>query len=391
MLKYRLYYAALLVFLLVTAFLSSNLLLLLCAAAWLLIPAILKLALTLSARSIHLDCYVRGAGHAGQEEAAVVLKAEHPRPLLSVGMLRVTVRYRNVLFGFEEDHVYELPFSAGQSDISTPVLNELCGKVEIECVHAECIDLLGLCTAHISPFKATTAVLFPPRLDLSFRVDRTNLGPAPGEAAYLNRRGHDAGEVFDLREYNPGDDVRSIHWKLSGKLDELVVRENSEPSQDRIALLVDTGLNNVQDGSDPALISSALGLAALCGGELIDQGASHQTIFNTRSGLSKASVSNRREQIRRIQSWMEMPLPEQNGTGVELFLAQRLPRSFARLIYVTSGAIPQNVELLSAQMDVTVLCVTDEVDDIHLADHGRCQMVMLPPSRLRDTNYSLTI
>ena len=97
MLKYRLYYAALLVFLLVTAYLSSSLLLLLCAAAWLLIPLILKLALTLSARKIQLDCSVRGAGHAGQA-AAVVLTAAHERPILSVGMLRVTVRYRNVLF-----------------------------------------------------------------------------------------------------------------------------------------------------------------------------------------------------------------------------------------------------------------------------------------------------
>lgn len=390
MLKYRLYYAALLVFLLVTAYLSSSLLLLLCAAAWLLIPLILKLALTLSARKIQLDCSVRGAGHAGQA-AAVLLKAEHARPILSVGMLRVTVRYRNVLFGFEEDHIYELPFSAGQTAISTPMLNELCGKVEIACVRAACFDLLGLCSASVAPFKTTTAVLFPPRLDLSFRIDRSNLGPAPGEMTYLNRRGRDTGEVFDLRAYNPGDDVRSIHWKLSGKLDELVVRENSEPSQDRIALLLDAGLNNVQGAIPHPLISSALGLAALCGGELIDQGTSHQAIFNTRSGLSMTSVANRREQIRLIQAWMEMPLPDQNGIGAELFLAQRLPRRFARLIYITAGAIPENVELLSAQMDVTVLCVTDEVDDIHLADHDRCQLVMLPPSKLHDSNYSLTI
>lgn len=391
MLKYRLYYAALLIFLLVTAYWSSNLLLLLCAAVWLLIPALLKLVLTLSARKIRLDCYVRGAGHAGQEEAAVVLKSEHPRALFSVGAIRVVVRYRNVLFGIEEEYRYELPFSAGQIDIIPDRLNQICGKVEVECVQANCIDMLGLCSAPVAPFKATTAVLFPPRLDLSFQIDRSNLGPAPGEATYLNRRGHDAGEVFDLREYNPGDDVRSIHWKLSGKLDELVVRENSEPSQDRIALLMDAGLNNAQGPIDPATISAALGLAALCGGELIEQGASHQAIFNARSGLSQHSVANRRDQIRRIQAWMEIPLPDRNGTGAELFLAQRLPRSYARLIYITADAIPENVELLAVQMDVTVLCVTDEVDDIHLADHGRCQLVMLPPSRLHDHDYCLTI
>lgn len=43
-----------------------------------------------------------------------------------------------------------------------------------------------------------------------------------------SRKGTDASEMFDIRSYVPGDDIRSIHWKLSGKTDELIVRQASD-------------------------------------------------------------------------------------------------------------------------------------------------------------------
>ncbi len=36
------------------------------------------------------------------------------------------------------------------------------------------------------------------------------------------------GEDYELREYRPGDPMRAVHWKLSSKWDELIVRERSQ-------------------------------------------------------------------------------------------------------------------------------------------------------------------
>ena len=49
-------------------------------------------------------------------------------------------------------------------------------------------------------------------------------------------RGNDPTEIFDLREYRPGDDVRRLHRKLSEKLDKPVLRTDSLPV-DRTLLL----------------------------------------------------------------------------------------------------------------------------------------------------------
>ncbi|MCD7826607.1 MAG: DUF58 domain-containing protein [Clostridiaceae bacterium] len=46
-------------------------------------------------------------------------------------------------------------------------------------------------------------------------------------------------EVYDIRNYRPGDSLRSIHWKLSAKSDELIVRESQIETEAAVVLFLD--------------------------------------------------------------------------------------------------------------------------------------------------------
>ena len=52
-----------------------------------------------------------------------------------------------------------------------------------------------------------------------------------------DRPGDDRTEIFDLRNYRDGDDVKNIYWKLFGRRQEMIVKEFSEPIQ-RMPVLV---------------------------------------------------------------------------------------------------------------------------------------------------------
>lgn len=52
--------------------------------------------------------------------------------------------------------------------------------------------------------------------------------------------GGGASEIYEHRSYHPGDPVKDIHWKLSLKSDELVVREALEPVRHRVVLALRT-------------------------------------------------------------------------------------------------------------------------------------------------------
>lgn len=54
--------------------------------------------------------------------------------------------------------------------------------------------------------------------------------------------GDDRSEIFDIREFREGDKIQSIHWKLSAKSDELVVREDSLPIACPVVLILESCL-----------------------------------------------------------------------------------------------------------------------------------------------------
>ena len=69
------------------------------------------------------------------------------------------------------------------------------------------------------------------------------------------RPGGGPGEDYDLRPYRAGDPLRSVHWKLSTKVDSLVVRETLEPQKAVIVLSFDhfgtpEELDRIQDRLD---------------------------------------------------------------------------------------------------------------------------------------------
>lgn len=45
---------------------------------------------------------------------------------------------------------------------------------------------------------------------------------------YADARGDDSGEVYQIREYRPGDRLMNIHWKLTARQDEIMVRDASK-------------------------------------------------------------------------------------------------------------------------------------------------------------------
>lgn len=55
------------------------------------------------------------------------------------------------------------------------------------------------------------------------------------------KKGDDPSETFAIREYRRGDSMGRIHWKLTGKLDQIMVKESSFPIFNSMMLLLETG------------------------------------------------------------------------------------------------------------------------------------------------------
>ena len=58
---------------------------------------------------------------------------------------------------------------------------------------------------------------------------------------YYDEEGSDPSEILEIRSWQPGDRLQKVHWKLTERTGELMVREFSEPIGFAVIFLMDTG------------------------------------------------------------------------------------------------------------------------------------------------------
>lgn len=84
------------------------------------------------------------------------------------------------------------------------------------------------------------------------------------------RPGQDTNEVFQFRSFRPGDKLQSIHWRLSAKMDDLMVKEYSLPKACPVVLFLD-----YRKGGRAQDAQRYLRLAAGLSFSLMDAGCPH--------------------------------------------------------------------------------------------------------------------
>lgn len=109
-----------------------------------------------------------------------------------------------------------------------------CGLVRCTASRLKVCDLLGLFSLSLAAPEEVFFLALP--LDLPPEKLPALLGEGERQLILKPRPGGGPGEDYELRPYRTGDPMRSVHWKLSSKLDELVVREVLEPVQVQIVL-----------------------------------------------------------------------------------------------------------------------------------------------------------
>lgn len=122
-------------------------------------------------------------------------------------------------------------------------------------------------------------------------LSRETVGAAQTEGLMQNRRSSDPSEIFDIRDYVPGDDIRTVHWKLSAKTGSLIVRQASDPSHYDAALLPDLGLRQQGETRPTAKeLVRAVSVTVALGEGLLRQGTAFCMVIPIPQGLELHEV-----------------------------------------------------------------------------------------------------
>lgn len=188
----------------------------------------------------------------------ISLKNQSAFPLLHV---ECQFHIHSPFYEEKEDTIYVLPASAhAVTDFSLPVLYAHCGLFQSEILQVKVYDYL-----HFYSFSrkedAHTFVTILPENGQTVSYHPALFGEGFDEYEASSIKGNISSNVTDIREYQPGDRLQKIHWKLSAKIDKLMVKENEATSSHQFYVLLEL----YKDLEHPEWLDDAIEYAyALC-------------------------------------------------------------------------------------------------------------------------------
>ncbi len=167
------------------------------------------------------------------------------------------------------------------------------------------------------------------------------------------QKGDDRSQVFEVRGYRDGDDIRRIHWGLSSKLGELIVKEYSKPIENRSAVLLESSVCFEESPNKTieelierkSAIDRILGQFTTLAMSLLDNEEVFVTEFySQKSGdLVVFDVAKYEDISLVLKAILSEPLPCGNALSLDKFISQN--NSDSSVYYIYDSSVCKNSDI----------------------------------------------
>lgn len=229
-----------------------------------------------------------------------------------------------------------------------------CGYTEVKAEKIYLTDFFGFIPFKVKGFASSEAkcTVLPDTFDMTLVFDNMPIAIDDSESYSPDKKGNDCSETFQLREYIPGDSIKQIHWKLSEKLDKVIVREASLPVQKSTLVFWDKYSEN---GLSPCESDSMAEVTASICRALTKAGTPFSLGWNENKNCFTENISSTEELIRAIPR-IHKGSSENDISGAKRYFESFGSANFSKIIYI-SKSIPDGYDDFSAKSSITpVLC-----------------------------------
>lgn len=172
-----------------------------------------------------------------------------------IARARITISFENLFYPQPDSYVFVCGIAAGKENTITLRLNsEYCGIQSFSLQEVRIWDYTGMADLTVSANASAALCTLPPLMDTEFSTEAVG-GAGLTELVEQETRGNDSSQIIDTRDYQPGDKLQRIHWKLSTKLNRLLVKEYGSISSNDVLVLIELyqELDSSKNLSDEAL------------------------------------------------------------------------------------------------------------------------------------------
>lgn len=165
------------------------------------------------------------------------IRVYNPRRLAAFSA-DISYCWSNLFTGYSEQkkqRVWIAP--GGNNEIKQRLSSRFAGGVETRIESFKVYDLFQMFCLHILDKSDADVMVWPAFSDAEGGEIHDYVEGFPKENE-TKKRGTDYNPDYEIREYIPGDELKTIHWKLSAKQEQLMVRERLATGREKINVLL---------------------------------------------------------------------------------------------------------------------------------------------------------
>ena len=300
------------------------------------------------------------------------------------GRTRARLTVRNTLTGEERREL--LVFTPGRESLvlEHTLSSASCGLVTCSLTKARACDLLGLFSLPLLKKRnsACAAFFYPIVYTPELLVREGHTPDSEGERYSGTKPGDDPSELFGLREYREGDRLSRVHWKLSQKTGQTLVKELSLPISDHLFFLLD--LNGTGTEAD-----TLLDVFATFSGFLAERENAHRVGYRDgKTGSFRLLEISQPEDARPA---LEAVLSAGGCAPLPALTPEDLPKGVSHALYLTCEPDPAVAGLLRDQYPAARLSIVRSAESLGAAQESRldanlagAELTVVKPGRIQE-------
>ncbi len=207
-----------------------------------MLPLVSLLVTVLAMGGVTAELIIMNASILKNEPLPIQLKI-YNKYLFATCMARVKLSIRNELLQQEQIRTFFMAASHSGQTVVEVISSEYCGMLRCSIAELRIYDALGLFSFRKKAESSYLVSVLPSVYPL-MAINSEILQDIQNNITSRTMKGNDPSEIMDVREYRDGDRLARIHWKLSDKYDQLMVKDFGDPISNDVLLLFDLNGNS---------------------------------------------------------------------------------------------------------------------------------------------------
>lgn len=281
-----------------------------------------------------VDTHLTIPAYANKEEkitGSLYVSSDGRLPVLSG---KVFIQIKKVISGEKEKFSMDikLPVKKDGKAIFS-VDSDYMGFLEITILRVELYGFFGCMKKVMNSNMVKEVMILPQTQELHFPIQNWGIACSFFDETESGRKGKGTGEYFGIRPYVDGDSMKQIHWKLTGKTDEYMVKEIEIPMMRMPLLFLETRVEKQDAGMIDGLLEAFFSISQY----MVQEGQNHclcwwDKINNEWNFYTVESIF----QLEEVYGLLFHSEFFSKGTATLSLLEQDEKEKFSEILYITN-------------------------------------------------------